>query len=289
MGNWRCSFFLRLSFPLFFSLSFLPLRVSRAFPGPQRFSPGGAAVRCEEGRGGWASVQSSCRTSGKNASVATGVMPFWNKPDLFFGSLLLLPLAAAMVAGVVVVGEDGLGRYEAFSMGSLLGESMGGCGSLFCRWILSSSSTSTVAEVVGKEWRWSTMLQYANRVGADPRWCCSRRSYGVRFGVRWPVFTASPSTFLAEWRPSLFLPAMMPKGRQRSFFSESMAYWCCGACGVPSGLVPGDVTSGSERKWIWTQLQSTIPVRGPFCKVQGLVRISCFFRVLFVICTAPPL
>lgn len=166
--------------------------------------------------------------------------------------------------------------------------------SLYCRWILCSSSAPKDTTGVDKERRRSKMLQAASWVGAHPRWC-SWRGNGTRDGGQLPAFTATPSTLLAEGRPYLFLLAWMPKGRQVRFCSESIASssgeLACrrrsgGDHGDPSGSVPGVVVVGADRNLCWTRLLFPISVQGPLCKSQGLLCNFFFLLGPVVICTA---
>lgn len=82
-------------------------------------------------------------------------------------------------------------------------------------------------------------MEAADEGGVIHRWS-SWRNYGAR---RLPASTTSPSTLLAEGRPLLFLPALMPKGGSaaptRCPWSRSQARVAAGigAMEVPSSQV----------------------------------------------------
>jgi len=116
--------------------------------------------------------------------------------------------------------------------------------------------------------------------------CCGRRavfpgSDAARSVGRLAVFPQL--LLLVERRPFLFLPAGVPKGRQRLFGVSSME--CHGDIVAPSGFVPGGGDVLLAWEWSWTQLQFPSSCWGPLCIRQGP---SCNFLVsfgLFATCT----
>lgn len=73
----------------------------------------------------------------------------------------------------------------------------------------------------------------------ERRWRLLKRFFlhGHRGGGRWPTFSSPPVNLLAEWRPYLFLPALLPLGRQ---FRARMVVVAFGndSFVAPSGCVP---------------------------------------------------
>lgn len=99
-------------------------------------------------------------------------------------------------------------------------------------------------------------------------WCIFSSVPGVelRHALLLSVSAASPTTFLAEWRPreamvsalaSFLPPGLMPLGRQLFSFgmesSSSVFYrrWSGGCPVIPSGFVPGDGRTGSVLELIF--------------------------------------
>ncbi|XBI43346.1 hypothetical protein VPH35_108126 [Triticum aestivum] len=79
-----------------------------------------------------------------------------------------------------------------------------------------------------------------------------------------------------EGRPSSFLPAKMPKGRQSCLTVESMT-WSHGGLVGPSGTVPGAGEAESIGvQIVRTRLQSSSLVQGLVCIMQDLVRSFLF-------------
>lgn len=151
-----------------------------------------------------------------------------------------------------------------------------------CKRSLCSASTSKATMVVDKKMGRTWEMEAVDEGGVIHRWS-SWRSYGAR---RLPASTTSPSTLLAEGRPLLFLPALMPKGRQCSSDPVSMVSFS-GACrcrsssyggpAIPSGVVPGDGEIATVKELVWTRSRFLFSVGGPLCKSQGL---SCIFYFL---------
>lgn len=117
-------------------------------------------------------------------------------------------------------------------------------------------------------------MEAADGCGVLHRWI-SRRSYSAHAGGRQSASTASLSIFLAERRTFLFLPAMVPKGRQYNFAPVPMPSfsavrhwlkWSYGGPIVPSGVVPGDSEIAIEKKLVWTRSHFMFFVWGPLCK-----------------------
>lgn len=96
-------------------------------------------------------------------------------------------------------------------------------------------------------------------------------SSGGNGGGRWPAFSSTPATFLAERQPTIFLPASTTLGRQFLFllggyglqllrpWRSRRTKWC----------VPGGDEVLSMRRQLWTRLRFLHPVRGPSCKKPG--------------------
>lgn len=106
-------------------------------------------------------------------------------------------------------------------------------------------------------------------VGAHPRWLLAN-GIGSCCRGRLPVDSNQPPNLLVEWRPFLFLPALMPKGRQCIFSMKSMAR-CHGGFVAPSGAVPGVDEALFVWRMIWTRSRFPYASWGPLCKNQGLV------------------
>jgi hypothetical protein len=91
--------------------------------------------------------------------------------------------------------------------------------------------------------------------------------------LRWqPVFT-QPLLLLVEGRPTLFLLAWMPYGRQFQLLSgghgvQVLLLW---RSSRPKWFVPGRGETESWWKLLWTRLLFYLSVRGPPCKSHGLV------------------
>lgn len=146
----------------------------------------------------------------------------------------------------------------------------------------SSKLQSALSIVVMGEWgQLQGKLDKADGVRELTRWWISG-SCGALLG-RCPASDEPPYSQV-EGRPSLFLPAMKPKGRQACFTVESMG-WCHGGLVSPSGVVPGAGQIGSMGRQFRTRLRSTFLVRGLFCILQGLVCTVMFLRGLAAICT----
>jgi hypothetical protein len=121
----------------------------------------------------------------------------------------------------------------------------------------------------------------AHRGRAHLRWS-KRRSLGACACSRWPAVAALLPHLQAEWRPNLYLPAKTPKGRQYGFRPVAMVAGH-GSFVPPSGIVPGGGEVQPVRK-LRTRSRFFTLLRGPFCKVQGLVCNFLSFVCLDVIC-----
>jgi hypothetical protein len=128
--------------------------------------------------------------------------------------------------------------------------------------------------VVGSEMERSREMVLAVGSRAYHRWL-RRQGYGACSSGRQPAIVAAPSIFLAEGRPTFFLPAMAQEGRQCCFCAVSAA-WCSGNLDGPSGLVPGAGEIGAAWEQLRTRLRSPSVAWGPFCIFQGLECNFCF-------------
>lgn len=144
-----------------------------------------------------------------------------------------------------------------------------------CKGISSKLPSTASIMVVEKWWRSQGRIDTADGVRVHTRRWISR-GCGALLG-RCPASDEPPYPQV-EGRPSSFLPATMPKGRQSCFTVESMT-WSHGGLVGPSGAVPG----AGEAESIGVQvvrirLQSSSLVRGLVCIMQGLV---CNFLFLW--------
>lgn len=102
-------------------------------------------------------------------------------------------------------------------------------------------------------------------------------------------YSSPPVTLLDEGRPFSFLPACEPKGRQLQSLLGGSGWQFLRPWRSPRAkwFVPGAGGIQSEEELVWPRSLFIIPVRGPFCKSQGLCFSLLFLLDFFVNCTAP--
>jgi hypothetical protein len=147
--------------------------------------------------------------------------------------------------------------------------------SLICRGTSCFAFAVEATKVVDLQRGESGGLGLSDRGRAHQRWS-TRWSYGACTRRRQPAVAALLLHLQAEGRPTLFLLAKMPKGRQFNNVRSVAMVACYGSLVAPSGTVPGDGEVDPERK-LRTRSRFFILVQGPFCKVQGL---ACNFQSL---------
>nr|AWK27964.1 freezing-induced protein 2 [Leymus chinensis] len=110
-----------------------------------------------------------------------------------------------------------------------------------------------------------------------------QRSHGAHGG--WPVSSHDPSHLRAEWRPSSFLLACVPNGRQFCTKMESAASYCGGLAG-PSGPSPAPAKIASMAKQFGPDCVFHFMFGVLFVRSRVWSVIFSFFRVLCVmLCT----
>ena len=139
---------------------------------------------------------------------------------------------------------------------------------------ISTKLLSTASIMVMEKWRRSQgKMDTAVGVREHTRRWISR-GCGALLGCC--LVSDDPPYSQVEGRPSSFLPAKMPKGRQSCLTVESMA-WSHGGLVGPSGAVPGAGEAESIGvQIVRTRLQSSSLVQGLVCIMQDLVRSFLF-------------
>lgn len=207
-------------------------------PGPARSwtLAAGVAGRREDGGGVRCSlVSSSCRFIGflrKFASVVSGSMPMGRLLPMHASCIRPLATTTLLLAvlrwseskaeGVFFVGSpiNKLAVSPDLQVGALC-----------------LVPALQAAVVVDAERGSSTRLELSDRVRAHSGGLCGGATMPVR--RRKPAVAARSLHPQTEGRPSHFLPASKPKGRQFSVRLVAMA--CCrGVLVAPSGFIPGD-------------------------------------------------
>ena len=198
-----------------------------------------------------------------------------NKPDLAAVLVLSVIYAMASVAGVLVAGASQQAGCEALF-------------SLVWRKPLCWCSFFQDTVVVNEGKRRSRDLEPADWVRAHQQWS-AQWSYGACDCSPRPASIDDPLLLLAEGRPTLFLPACVPNGRQFQllFGGHDVQVLRLWRSRRPKWFVPsvGEVQSG----WKLPRTRSCffLSVGGPLCKSQGLGCIFLFLLGLVVNCTAP--
>jgi len=218
------------------------------------------------------------------------------KPKMEMGELVPLPLnklagspflISAVFSGLAFLCRRGDGRRSRVLGSDVLGRWRSGGAEGFQAELQSCGSVASTLEdypwpgvlesAVGRaHQRRRSLGSYAAHGGG--RRAVSSGDYAACRSGRLAVFSAL-SHPLVEWRPSSFLPACVPNGRQWPFPATSTVT-IHGSFVAPSGVVPG----GSEVlvwEWLRSRLRSPLGFRGSLCKSQGPACIFLFYFGLF--------
>ncbi|XBI28972.1 hypothetical protein VPH35_053080 [Triticum aestivum] len=250
------------------------LRVIQSLPSPplSLALSGGSAARREDGLSGWLPLVHSsisiARSRSCFASAASGDMPLSCSPPARASRARWSPAASSTCCPWRTEATGG-------GSGASFPSRTSSCSPLIWRKPSCRRSLLQAAAVVGEGGRRRRLLHSADRVRAHQR----RTLWWSYDAGRLPVFIFL-SLLQAKGRPTFFLPACVPNGRQIQLLlgghgGQEMRPW---RLRRPKWFVPGGGDVGSEQKLEKDPIAFLFSIWGPPCKSQGL---SCLCYVSY--------